>query len=168
MASLYSVTLTYFLMEKISNDNMYEMVRASAKCMTFLDFDICHRRTTLQKLYSVILIFFWMSNIWNASITETARANLYIIQHNHGTKNLTIELRHFFFPNPIISGSKHYSTSRNTNSNVPKKYSIWLFHIQTPFRHTSLPTKIVYTVSSLRNPQLNIQPTQHANTAMQY
>ena len=48
-----ALLLLYFFKVNISNVNISDTLRASAKSTTFIDFDICHRMTQLRKLYSV-------------------------------------------------------------------------------------------------------------------
>ena len=64
---------TTFWRSQIWKVTISEMVRNSAKMhvKTFVDFVICHRMETLQKL---ILTYFWRSTIWNVKICETKLA----------------------------------------------------------------------------------------------
>ena len=43
--------------------------------MTFVDFDICHRMTTLQKLYFMTLIYFFEGHRFGLSLTKVANVH---------------------------------------------------------------------------------------------
>ena len=72
----YFMTLTYFFkLDKIVTVNISDAVRASTKIgnATYIDFDICHWITLLQKLYTMNLTYFSKPKIWNINIPEMVR-----------------------------------------------------------------------------------------------